>query len=291
MTINQLECFIAAATYNSFSLAARKLYISQPNLSKSIELLEKELGVTLFIRSNKGVSLTVDGIHLLDRATDIIKRLDNINEYYSSRKEQAFSLKISGQPISPVIQALGLMGAKGIPTIFHESNRYRVIQDVVNNQSELGVIMTSTADPQRFSDIFEENHLDFTLIAESSANVYVNKNHPLAANLSITPKQLSAYPQLKFNLDDFTENNIKNYSVSVSITNSCRYAKQLIKTTLTFMTQTPWDTGIFRDDDIVYRPLEDSSIKVQIGFCRRKNRILSPRAEEFIRLMKNFITE
>ena len=86
MNIQGLNCFIAAASCGSFTAAARKLYVSQPNLSKSIEALENELGVRLFVRTNKGVKLTDDGAELLDQATNIINSLNDISEYYAHRQ-------------------------------------------------------------------------------------------------------------------------------------------------------------------------------------------------------------
>ena len=65
VNLNSLKIFLAVATSNSFLEASNKLYISQPAISKSINKLEEELGVSLFYRANKGVSLTSDGEILL----------------------------------------------------------------------------------------------------------------------------------------------------------------------------------------------------------------------------------
>lgn len=65
LNFNLLKIFIHVATSTSFLDASRKLYISQPAISKSIKLLEEELGVSLFYRGNKGINLTPDGEILL----------------------------------------------------------------------------------------------------------------------------------------------------------------------------------------------------------------------------------
>ena len=58
MNPKQLHCFITAAQEGSFSKAAKKLYLSQQALSKTIDKLEEELDVPLFIRGVAGLQLT-----------------------------------------------------------------------------------------------------------------------------------------------------------------------------------------------------------------------------------------
>lgn len=74
----QLEYFLNVAKCGSFTVAAKKLFISQPALSKQVRLLEEELGTLLFIRLPNGVNLTPEGKKLLEQSEDIIRRIKNI---------------------------------------------------------------------------------------------------------------------------------------------------------------------------------------------------------------------
>ena len=65
VNLNWLKVFMVVATSNSFLDASKKLYISQPAISKSIKLLEEELHINLFYRGNKGICLTPKGEQLL----------------------------------------------------------------------------------------------------------------------------------------------------------------------------------------------------------------------------------
>ena len=65
INLNWLKVFLCVATSNSFLDASRKLFISQPAISKSIKQLEDELNVNLFYRGNKGICLTPEGEKLL----------------------------------------------------------------------------------------------------------------------------------------------------------------------------------------------------------------------------------
>lgn len=74
MTIDNLKCFILVAENLSFARAAEALYISQPAVTKQINALEQELGVTLFVRSTRHVELTPSGISFYKDAKEIVMK-------------------------------------------------------------------------------------------------------------------------------------------------------------------------------------------------------------------------
>ena len=270
MNIHQLNCFIAAANTLSFSEAARKSYISQSNISKNIDNLENELGVKLFYRTNKGVILTEEGNLLLQRATSIINQIDDLTNYYYLRKESIRELKISSLPISPVKNAIKKHLSNKVIIDFKETNRMEVIQNVIQNQSEIGFIMTSSLDPLRFQDIFKENHLSFTIIKQDDCNVYLNKNHPLANHLYLTFETLKDYHRIVFNLDKMTKNTVFEDVKHRVITNSVSLVKSIIESSNDYLIQTQWDKDIFENDNIISIPLRENHVKATIGYCYKK---------------------
>lgn len=76
MTIFQIECFIAVAEHRNFSKAARRQYISQPAITKTIKKLEEELGFTLFVRNSRSVELTASGKSFLEDCRQAVKILN-----------------------------------------------------------------------------------------------------------------------------------------------------------------------------------------------------------------------
>ncbi|MBQ1535668.1 MAG: LysR family transcriptional regulator, partial [Ruminococcus sp.] len=76
MDIRVLKYFLAVAREQSFSVAAQRLFLSQPTLSRQLSELESELGKPLFIRSNKGVTLTDEGMMLRKRAEEIVELVE-----------------------------------------------------------------------------------------------------------------------------------------------------------------------------------------------------------------------
>lgn len=83
MEIKQLEYFVAASEKGSFNKAAECLYTSQPNVSKVILNLEKELGRELFTRNSKGIELTPFGETIREYAKNILKNVLLINSTVS----------------------------------------------------------------------------------------------------------------------------------------------------------------------------------------------------------------
>lgn len=65
MNLQQMEYFVAIAETKSITLAAKKLFISQPPMSRQLALLEKEIGAELLVRTNRGVELTSAAVFLM----------------------------------------------------------------------------------------------------------------------------------------------------------------------------------------------------------------------------------
>lgn len=87
MDIKSLKYFLTAAREGSITKAANSLNLTQPNLSRQINNLEKEIGKKLFIRSNYSIKLTSDGILLKKRAEEIIDMIDKTRKEFQSSED------------------------------------------------------------------------------------------------------------------------------------------------------------------------------------------------------------
>lgn len=88
MDIRVLRYFLTVAREESFSRAAEALYLSQPTLSRQIRDMEEELGATLFVRSNRSVTLTREGMRLRKRAQEIVDLMDKTRQEFSSLDDE-----------------------------------------------------------------------------------------------------------------------------------------------------------------------------------------------------------
>ena len=84
MTIQQLKYIIAVVENGSITEAAKKLFISQPSLSNSIKDIEREVGITIFIRSRSGIALTKEGTEFVGYARQVIQQMELLEDKYIS---------------------------------------------------------------------------------------------------------------------------------------------------------------------------------------------------------------
>ena len=88
MTLQQLNYIITISEIGSINRAAEKLYVSQPSLTSAIKELEKELGIVLFNRTGRGVTLTADGAEFLPYARQVYGQYLNLMEKYGRGGER-----------------------------------------------------------------------------------------------------------------------------------------------------------------------------------------------------------
>ena len=85
MTLQQLRYLIAIAETGSMSAAAKRMYASQSNLSIAVKELEREFGIEIFTRTNRGVALTNEGNELLAYARQIVEQANMLEAHYASK--------------------------------------------------------------------------------------------------------------------------------------------------------------------------------------------------------------
>lgn len=84
MNPRQLRYFVQIAELKSFTRAASVLHIAQPALSRQMQRLESQLGVTLFKRTDAGITLTDAGALLLERAVELLQHFERVRDDLSS---------------------------------------------------------------------------------------------------------------------------------------------------------------------------------------------------------------
>ena len=86
MNIQYLKYAVEVARIGSISRAAEELYIAQPNLSRAIKELEKDLGITIFDRNSKGMTLTHDGERLVEYGKAILRQINEVETRSRGRR-------------------------------------------------------------------------------------------------------------------------------------------------------------------------------------------------------------
>lgn len=147
MEFKQLEAFIAVVDYNSFSEAARHLYLTQPTISAHIRSLETELNSKLIIRTTKKISVTPRGYQLYDSAVRMLNIRNNIVEKFTSGTKKMIDLGVSTIPSSYLLpEILGSFQKQFTDIHFHawQSDSAGAIQKVIDGSVDLSLVGLKT---------------------------------------------------------------------------------------------------------------------------------------------------
>jgi len=298
MTITQLKYAIVIATYSSMNEAAKELFISQPSLSSAIKDLEREIGIEIFVRSNRGISLTPKGEEFIGYARQVVQQYELIENKYITGANQKKHFSVSAQHYAFAVDAFARMvqqfGMDEYEFAFYETRTYDVIQEVKDFKSEIGILYINDLNRKVFEKLFAEYNLEFHPLIDCEAYVYMWKEHPLAGKKEISIEELEEYPCLSF---EQGRNN--SFYFAEEMLSTYQY-KQLIKicdraTGLNLMKGLNGYTicsGILCEElngsDFCAVKLKEEE-RMTVGYIVRKNLKLSPLAEKYLEEIQKFI--
>ena len=185
----------------SISQAAQNLYMAQPNLSKAIRELEKELGFTIFKRTAKGVRPTEAGTEFLYHARQIMEQVGAVERISQRIGTDKLKYKISIPRGSYIVDGFTsflseLELEKGMEVTINETNALGTISNVADRGYNLGIIRYQMLDETQYLTMLKNNHLTYETIWEFEYVLVMSKNHPLANKETITPEDLSEYTKI-----------------------------------------------------------------------------------------------
>lgn len=202
MTLTQLNYAITVANANSMNEAARSLFISQPSLSAAIKELEEEIGVELFRRTNRGISLTPEGEEFIGYARQVTEQYKLIESRYISKEKIKKKFGVSTQhytfAVNAFVEMVKQFGMDEYEFAIHETKTYDVIEDVKNFRSEIGILYLNDFNRKVLTKFFHEYNLEFHELLNCGIYVYMWKGHPLADKDEIALEELDEYPCLSF---------------------------------------------------------------------------------------------
>lgn len=147
MEFKQLEAFIAVIEWNSFSMAAKKLYLTQPTVSAHIRTLEKELGTTLLNRTTKQINVTEDGRYLYKQAKQMMALREQVYEQFQQKETHTIRLGASTIPSLYILPQILPVFHKKYPLIkleLWQSDSAGVLEKIRNRQLDIGVVGMKT---------------------------------------------------------------------------------------------------------------------------------------------------
>ena len=303
MTLQQLHYAIVISETGSMNKAAERLYISQPSLTGAVQELEKELGITVFHRSARGVTLTNDGQEFIAYAKQVYDQYEQLTEKYGPEGNIKKKFGVTTQHYSFAVKAFVEM-VKGFDTskyefAIREARTREVIDDVASLRSEIGILYLSDFNRKVITKILNANEIAFHELIDCKAYVYLWKGHPLADKKSICMEELGGYPFLSFE-----QNGNESFYFLEEIFTMNEYS-QMIKvndraTVLNLMVGLNGYTlcsgiicGELNGEDYRAIPLKDDgtdNMTMKIGYIVKKNRILSSLALLYIDKIQEYLS-
>ena len=303
MTLTQLNYIITIAETKSINKAAELLYVSQPSLTSAVQELEKELGIILFNRSGRGVTLTNDGAEFLLYAKQLYGQYETILEKYGENGSLKKKFGVSTQHYSFAVKAFVDMAKQFDMSKYEfairETKTAEVISDVSTMKSEIGVLYLSEFNRKSMEKLLRSAGLEFHHLIDCQAYVYLWKNHPLAKEESISFSQLSDYPCLAFEQGDnssfyFAEEILSTNEYPRIIRANDRATMLNLMVGLNGYTLcsgiiceelngNEFAAVTFRDDR------EDYNGVMEIGYIMRKNTIPGKVGEMYIEALKKYL--
>ena len=209
MTLQQLRYLVAIAEYGSINAAATNLFASQSNLSTAVRDLEREFGITIFTRSNRGVTPTNEGTELLGYARQVLEQADMLENRYAKGGNAQLRLAVSTQhyafSVEAFIETVGDCSSRAeYDFILREAATGEIISDVASFRSEIGILYTDSFNQRVLSKAFDDANLEFHPLFEADAHIFVGEDHPLAGKDIIQPSDLEEWPRYSF--EQGTEN-------------------------------------------------------------------------------------
>lgn len=299
MTLQQLNYLVTVADCGNITEAAEKLFISQPSLSAAIHNLEKEMGVTAFVRSNKGVSVTREGEELLSYARMLLEQADNMKDHFGGGDRRTPKFSVSCQHYSFAVNAfvdlIKEFDADKYSFIIRETQTGEIIEDVSNGKSEVGVIYLSEHNEEVIRKLIKNNNLVFEEMYVAMPHVFICKNHPLASRAVITVEDLLPYPYLVYE-----QGNNNSFYFSEEFLSMLDFPKNIqVRDRATLFNLVIGLNGFTVSSGVIDSKLNGSNIiakplkvekTMKIGIVKKKNTLFSRYGSFYVEALKKHLT-
>jgi len=299
MTLQQLRYVIEIVNCGSMNAAAEKLYVTQPSLSNAVKELEKELGIEIFLRSNRGISLSAEGAEFLGYARQVVEQAELLEQRYTDKKPSRRLFSVSTQhyafSVNAFVNLIRDYNQNEYEFTLRETQTHDIIEDVKNLRSEIGVLYLNDFNEKVLLRILRESNLGFHPLFEAKPHVFVSNAHPLSGNASVRLEDLTPYPCLSF------EQGVYNsFYYSEEILSTVYHPKSILVSDratlfnlLIGLNGYTISTGILSEDlngrNIISIPLVSDEV-IRVGYIAQKGMGLSAMAEAYIANLRHYIS-
>ena len=302
MTLQQLKYVVAVADSRNITEASRRVFVSQPSLTAAIRELEAEMGITIFSRSNKGVTITNEGDEFLSYARQVLEQASLLEDRFKSENASIGNtiFSVSCQHYSFAVNAfvdlIRTFGGNEYNFTLRETQTHEIIEDVAHLKSEIGVLYLSSRNENVITKLIKKNNLAFEALFTAPLHVFISKKNPLAKKKKIKLTDLADFPYLTYEQGDFNSFYFAEEPLT-EIDFDCPKSIQVRDRATLFNLLIGLDgfticSGIISHElngpEIIARPL-DCKEHMTVGYITRKSMNLSRYANAYIEALKSHL--
>ena len=285
--LSDLVAFRAAVQFNSFTRAAQEIHLSQPAFSRRINKLEQTLGIQLFDRTTRRMALTPLGREFERRLEEVFSALEAT--FLHMRGAAAAIQNTIAIACVPSVVNYFLTKVMLTYTRRHPNVRIRILDE--NAESVLRFVSDGTADFGLNFIGVQQPDLEFVQLLEEEFVVACRRDHPLARRQKVRWSELSDYPQISVGKNSGNRLIIDQAIAGSRLSLTGMFETQHVTTMIGLV-----EAGIgiavvpsiaapkSNHPLVVSIPLHDPVVRRKIGLIRKKGRVLSPAAQQFVDL-------
>lgn len=174
--------------------------MGQPNLSRAIKELETSLGITIFERSAKGMTVTPEGDEFLRYARKILNQIDEVEKLYTTGRKAKQCFSLSAPRASYVADAFTqfskLIENQPAEIFYHETDSMRTIENVLHKDYNLGIIRYAEHFDKYYKAMLDEKKLTYELLTDFQYVLIMHKDSPLTQLPEIHFSDLEEYIEI-----------------------------------------------------------------------------------------------
>lgn len=201
MNLLHMKYAVEIAETNSLNKAAEHLYVGQSALSRAVKELEANLGVTLFERSAKGMTLTPDGETFVGYARGVLKQVDNIENVFKKEKNVKRKFSLSAPRSTYICEAFTafsgfLSTLDDVEAFYNETNSMQTVKNVLQDDYRLGIVRYAEEFDRYYKSMLDEKGLTYEFISDFSYVLLVGEKSELAGRASVSADELKGKTEI-----------------------------------------------------------------------------------------------
>lgn len=299
MQWQQLVYFKTVADIGSMNKAADALMMTQPNLSRSIRNLEKELNLSVFTRDNRGVRLTEDGRKLYRYASNVIEQMDLIENIAERQSHRVLSVIAF-----PCVIPYGCLEKlyedcreEHIRCDLRTGRITEIAEAVSSLKAEVGVLPVNEFQRQEVRSLLDSRQLEFHPLYTDTWYAYIGPKNPLYTQPEVDIHDLLQYTCLRAADDRFSilTSYMKIDGVRIGSgtglpmhTDEEAFLLKILQETDAFTFGYKIKEEDFLERGIVCKAIKGNQIQVEMGWVKRKREVLSSEAMRFLKHFTSF---